>query len=82
MTVGGDAVATLVVTQEQFQAGDFPPVCARSGLPADMLAPVEAARRRRSPFPFLLLGVLPGLLWWLFTSRRAPTRPPRRRSAT
>jgi hypothetical protein len=69
MVAGGDAVAMLAVTQERFQAGDFPMVCVRSGLPADMLAPVEAGRRRRSVLPFLLLGVLPGLLWWLLAYR-------------
>jgi hypothetical protein len=69
MVAGGDAVATLAVTQEQFQAGDFPMVCVRSGLPADRLLPIEAGRRRRSVLPFLLLGVLPGLLWWLLAHR-------------
>ena len=67
---GGDAVATLVVTQERFQAGDFPMVCARSGRPADRLLAVDASRSRPSMLPLLLLGVVPALLWWLLTRRR------------
>lgn len=49
---------------ERFQRGDYPPVCARSGLPADKLVPVEAARTAAWPWTFLPLSIVA----WLVTS--------------
>lgn len=51
---------------ERFQLGDYPLVCARSGLPADKLVPVEAAGRATWPWFFF-----PGhLITWLFAWSR------------
>jgi hypothetical protein len=41
----GFGPARMATWVERFQAGDYPMVCARSGLPADDLVPIEAARR-------------------------------------
>jgi hypothetical protein len=35
---------------ERFERGDYPMVCARSGLAADKVVPVEAARRAAWPW--------------------------------
>lgn len=47
---------------ERFEVGDYPMVCARSGLRADKLVPVEAARRASWPWVFFPLHLFTWLL--------------------
>src|SRR3954451_5484011 len=47
---------------ERFQQGDYPMVCARSGVPADKLVPVEAARTAVWPWWFFPMSVITWLL--------------------
>jgi hypothetical protein len=59
-------MAKMTTWQARFELGDYPMVCARSGLPADKLVPVEAARRAAWPlflFPFSTVA-------WLFAWSR------------
>jgi hypothetical protein len=56
----------MATRADRFEVGDYPMVCARSGLVADKLVPVEAARRAAWPWFFL-----PGhLIAWLASSWR------------
>jgi hypothetical protein len=45
-------MAKMITWIDRFQAGDYPMVCARSGLPADRFAPVEASRVSAWPWIF------------------------------
>lgn len=45
-------MARMATWAQRFEAGDYPMVCARSGLPADTLVPVEAERRAAWPWIF------------------------------
>jgi len=49
---------------ERFERGDYPMICARSGLAADKTVPVEAARRAVWPWWFFPLNKLAWLLMW------------------
>lgn len=51
-------MATLATWRARFVAGDYPMVCARSGLPADKMVPVEAARTATWPFFFILTSLV------------------------
>jgi hypothetical protein len=51
-------VSTYVTRVDRFRSGDYPMVCARSGLQAGKLIEVEAARR--ATWPWLLLPI-----WWV-----------------
>jgi hypothetical protein len=59
-------VVELATGVERFRTGDYPPVCVRSGLPADRWVPVEATPRAgRRPWILLPLGALAWLVtWW------------------
>jgi hypothetical protein len=57
-------MAVMATWIERFERGDYPMVCARSGLPADKLVPVEAARRASWPWWFLPINAIAWLLMW------------------
>lgn len=59
--VGYDTGGVKYVTRiERFQAGDYPMVCVRSGLPATKMVPVQA--RRSTVWPWFLLPI--SLVWF------------------
>jgi hypothetical protein len=45
-------MAKMTTWIARFEIGDYPMICARSGLPADKLIPVEAARSAAWPWIF------------------------------
>ncbi len=45
-------MAKMITWIERFEAGDYPMICARSGLPADKFVPVEASRSAAWPWIF------------------------------
>lgn len=54
---------------ERFRAGDYPPVCVRSGRPADKFVPVEAARRAAWPWFLFPISIVGWLLSWKTVDR-------------
>jgi hypothetical protein len=55
----------MTTWRARFEAGDYPMVCARSGLPADELVPVEATRRAAWPWFLFWIDILTWLVaWW------------------
>ncbi|HEY8544272.1 MAG TPA: hypothetical protein VIL36_04460, partial [Acidimicrobiales bacterium] len=58
-------VVRMTTWRARFVAGDYPMVCARTGLPADKVVPVEAARRADWPWFLIFVSVFAWLLsWW------------------
>jgi hypothetical protein len=53
----------------RFEQGDYPNVCARSGLPADKFVPVEAARRAVWPWWFFPMHAVTWLVAWRSVDR-------------
>lgn len=57
-------MAVMATWIARFEQGDYPMVCARSGLPADKFVPVEAARRAVWPWWFFPMHAITWLLAW------------------
>jgi hypothetical protein len=72
-------VARVVVPLEVFQRGQFPPVCVKTGRPAELVGQAEAVAATGGAW--LLIRLLPVVKNWWPTSRRAMGEVPITRAA-
>jgi hypothetical protein len=79
MGTGGEVVARVVVALEVFQRGKFPPVCIKTGRPAELVGQVEAVAATGGVWSLVRLLPLLRRLWP--ANRRARGEVPIARAA-